>query len=228
MVREDKKKDVEFIIKKISSASTTAVIDLHNLPASQLHSVRKRMKGRADFIIKKTSLIRRALKKLGMDHIIEFIEGEKAIVVSDLGPFELYKQLCAYPLKVAAKPGQVASSDIIVPAGETQLPPGPALSEFKQAGLDARIQAGKITIAKDSVVAKKGTTITPIVAGVLQKLGIKPFELKMNVSVILKGDMVYKKEVLDINEEEFMKEVLLAASRAFNLTIGIAYPTKEN
>jgi large subunit ribosomal protein L10 len=156
------------------------------------------------------------------------IEGEKAIVVSNLGSFELYKQLCAKPLKVAAKPGQIANSDIIVPAGETQLPPGPALSEFKQAGLDARIQAGKIAIAKDGIVAKKGAAITPIVAGVLQKLGIKPFELKVNVPVILKGDLLYLKDVLDINEEEFMNEVTAAASTAFNLSVGIAYPTKEN
>ena len=228
MVQQSKKEDVEFILSKLSNAQTIAIVDLHNLPARQLHSVRKKLKGKAEFILKKTSLIRRALKKTGKDQLIDLLEGEKAIVVSNLGSFELYKQLCADPLKVAAKPGQIATSDIIVPAGETQIPPGPALSEFKQAGLDARIQAGKIAIAKDGVVAKKGAAITLIVAGVLQKLGIKPFELKVNVPVILKGELLYQKDVLDINEEEFMKEVTTAASTAFNLSIGIAYPTKSN
>lgn len=228
MVQDFKKQEVEEIISKISNAQTIALVDLHNLPARQLHSVRKKMKGKADFILKKTSLIRRALKKTGKEKIADLIEGEKAIVTSGLDVFSLYKQLCANPLKVAAKPGQVATSDIIVPAGETQLPPGPALSEFKQAGLDARIQAGKIAIVKDGVVAKKGATITLIVAGVLQKLGIKPFELKMNVPVILKGELLYNKDVLDINEEEFMKEISVAASTAFNLSVGIAYPTKDN
>jgi large subunit ribosomal protein L10 len=228
MVRQDKKDDVEFIVNKISNAKTVAVVDLHSLPARQLHSVRKKLKGKADFIVKKTSLIKRALKKTGKTQIIDLIESEKAIVISDLDAFSLYKQLCSGPLKVNAKPGQVAPSDIVVPAGETTLPPGPALSEFKQAGLDARIQAGKIVIAKDGIVAKKGEKISPIVAGVLQKLGIKPFELKVNVPAILKGDLLYQKDVLDINEEEFMKDVAIAASSAFNLSVEIAYPTSQN
>jgi len=228
MVQESKKQEVEEIISKISNAQSIAIVDLHNLPARQLHSVRKKLKGKAEFILKKTSLIRRALNKTGKTQVEDLIEGEKAIVLSNLDAFALYKQLCADPLKVAAKAGQVADADIMVPAGETQIPPGPALSEFKQAGLDARIQAGKIAIAKDGIVAKKGATITPIVAGVLQKLGIKPFQLKVNVPVILKGELLYQKDVLDINEEEFTKEISAAVSIAFNLSVGIAYPTKDN
>jgi len=228
MVRELKKKEVEEVTNKISNSQTIAVIDLHNLPARQLHSVRKKTKGKAEFILKKTSVIRRALKNIGKNQIADLIEGEKGIVLSDLDAFSLYKQLCSNPLKVNAKPGQIATDDIVVLAGETQLPPGPALSEFKQAGLDARIKAGKIAIVKDGIVAKKGDKISPIVAGVLQKLGIKPFELKVNVSAILKGDLLYQKDVLDINEEEFMKEIAGAASSAFNLSVEIAYPTSQN
>jgi len=228
MVQESKKKDVEDIISKISNSQTVAIIDLHNLPARQLHSARKKMKGKAEFILKKTSLIKRALKRAGKNQIADMVEGEKAIVTSNLDAFSLYKQLCSDPLKAAAKPGQIAPDDIIVPAGETQIPPGPALSEFKQVGLDARIQAGKIAIAKDGVVAKKGVKISPLVAGVLQKLGIKPFELRMNVPVVLKGDLIYQKDVLDINEDAFVADMAFAASRAFNLSIEIAYPTEEN
>ena len=43
------------------------------------------------------------------------------------------------------------------------MPAGPALSELKAAGLNVRIQAGKIAIAKDQVVVKKGEVIKDMV-----------------------------------------------------------------
>ena len=226
--REIKKEIVKELVEKLSSAKVIAVIDLFNLPAALLHSVRKQLRNDGDIIIRKTSLLKRALKEAKKDKLVDYIKGQKALLVSSVEPFQLYKRICSNPLKIYAKAGQVAPYDIIVPAGETMLPPGPALSELKQAKIDARIAGGKIVIGKDSVVAKQGEKIPEIVAKALQKLDIKPFELNVNVPVILEADIVYTKDVLHIDEKKFMSDLARAALNSYSLSLEIAYPTREN
>ena len=225
---EEKKRIVEEVSNKIKSAKVVGIIDLHLLPARLLQKVRSAIRGHGEIIIRKITLLRRALKKCGKEKLAEMMEGEKAIIVSDMNPVELYRKLCSNPIKVYAKPGQIAPEDIVVPAGETNLPPGPVLSELKQAGLDARIQAGKITIAKDCTVVKKGEEISDIVAKALQKLDIKPFEVNVNIPVILEGDLLYPKEILSITEGEFDSMMIDAENSLLSLTTGLWIPIDKN
>jgi large subunit ribosomal protein L10 len=226
--KELKKQIVQEITEKLRSAPVVAVIDLHTLPAVLLHTLRKRVRGDGTVIVKKTTLLRRALKAAGKDKIIEYMKGEKALLIANENPFALFKKIRSEPLKIYAKPGQTAPDDIIVPAGETMLAPGPVLTELKQAGIDARIQAGKIAIAKDSTVVKKGETIKEVVAKALQKLDIKPFELNVNIPAILEGDIVYTPEVLHIDEKEFVSKIISAFMGAKAITLDIGYVTRDN
>ena len=227
-IRAMKTEKVKGIADKLSTAKVIGIIDLYTLPNRQLQAVRKRLRGKADVVIAKTTLLRKALSIAGKNNILEYVTAQKALVLSSTDPFILYKEICANPLKVYAKVGQVAPSDIVVPAGETTLPPGPVLSELKAAGIDARVQGGKIAIGKDSTVLKKGAKINDAVAKALQKLDIKPFELSVNVPIIAEGDLVYTRDVLHIDEAAFLGSVASAASNAFALSVEIAYPTQQN
>ena len=77
-----------------------------------------------------------------------------AVIFTEMTPFRLYAFLKKNKGKAAAKEGQLAPNDIIVPAGDTGLPPGPALSDLKGAGLQVKIQGPTIEITEDKVVAK--------------------------------------------------------------------------
>ena len=226
--REQKKSVVKEVAEQLKNAQVIAVIDLHGLPAVLLHGIRKQTRADGSVIFKKTSLLRRALKLAGKTALVDFMTGEKALLLAKENPFALYKRVRSHPLKIYAKPGQEAPDEIIVPAGETMLPPGPVLTELKQAGIDARIQAGKIAVGKDSTVVKKGEKIKDAVAKALQKLDIKPFELNVNVPVVLEGDLVYKAEVLHIDEKEFMSKLIGAHLGAKALALEIGYVTKDN
>ncbi len=228
MVKKEKKDIVEQMAKEIASAKVVAIVDLHTLPASLLHSLRKALKGKGRVIINKTTLLNRALKKAKKDQLSKYTTGEKAILLSDLDPFMLYKKARGNPLKVYAKPEQVAPYDIVVPAGETMLPPGPVLSELKQAGIDARIQGGKIAIGKDSTVAKKGAKITDMMAKALQKLDIRPFELNVSIPAAIEDGILYIEDVLHVDEKEFLGKIGQAHMGAYNLSMEIGYPTKQN
>jgi large subunit ribosomal protein L10 len=224
---EIKKEMVAKITKEIETAKVIAVVDLHNLPGSLLHSMRKGMKGHGKVIIYKTNLLKKALKRAKKDALIPVMTGEKALLISDMDPFMLYKKMNENPLKVYAKEGQIAPYDIIVPAGETQLAPGPALTELKTAGIDARIMAGKIAVGKDSTVAKKGEAIKGPVSKALQKLGIKPFEVRVHVPLALEGSISYSEELLNVDEKKLMADLIGAHMGARAVAMEIGFVTKD-
>jgi large subunit ribosomal protein L10 len=189
--------------------------------------MRKGMKGHGKVIIYKTNLLKKALKRAKKDALIPTMVGEKALLLSDMDPFMLYKKMNANPLKVYAKEGQIAPYDIIVPAGETQLAPGPILTELKTAGIDARIAAGKITVGKDSTVAKKGEPIKGPVAKALQKLDIKPFEVRVHVPLALEGSISYSEELLNVDEKKLMSDLIGAHMGARAVAMEIGFVTKD-
>ncbi|MEM4589909.1 MAG: 50S ribosomal protein L10 [Candidatus Micrarchaeia archaeon] len=224
---EIKKQKVNEIANQLKSAKVVAVVDLHTLPNALLHQIRKELKGEAKIIIYKTSLLRRALKLANLNQLLPAMKGEKALIIANMDPFKLYKKMNANPLKVYAKPGQIAPYDIIVPAGETQLPPGPILTELKTAGIDARIQAGKVAVGKDSLVAKKGEVIKDVVAKALQKLDIKPFEVRVHVPLAYEDGIIYSEELLNIDEKKLLSDMATGYINAKAISIEIGYITKD-
>jgi large subunit ribosomal protein L10 len=222
-----KKQKVEEITKQLSSAKVVAVLDLHTLPNALLHKMRKELKSDAKILIYKTSLLKKALKRAKLDSLLPAMKGEKALVISNLDPFRLYKKMNANPLKVYAKPGQIAPYDLVVPAGETQLPPGPILTELKAAGIDARIQGGKVAVGKDSVVAKKGEVIKDVVAKALQKLDIKPFEVRVHVPLAYEDGIVYNEDLLNVDEKKMLSDVAQGFMNAKSIALEIGYITKD-
>ncbi|MBI5159473.1 50S ribosomal protein L10 [Candidatus Micrarchaeota archaeon] len=227
--KKKKQETLERVAKQLQEASVVALIDLRNLPDSQFQSVKKKLRGKATFAVVKSNLIKLAIEKTGKaKELLEHIKGPSALVFSSINPFELFKFMKQNKGKAAAKPGQIAPFDLIVPAGETTLPPGPVLSELKTAGIDARIAGGKVVIGKDSTVAKTGVKIKPEVAKALQKLGIQPFEVMVRIPAVWETGVVYAYDVLNIDEEKFMRDLSSASGQAFNLSFNIAYPTTAN
>jgi large subunit ribosomal protein L10 len=222
---EEKKKKVEELLEKIKSFKTLAILDLNKLPAKILQDIRK--KKDYELVFEKKSILARAIKKYNRE-IYKYLDGQKMLILSNLDPISFYKILCSSPIKRYAKAGEIAEEDIVVPAGETNLPPGPVLSELKQAKIDAKIAGGKIVVANDSLVAKKGEKISSLVASALQKLDIKPFEIKVNIPIIYDGELIYKKEILKITDKEILDLITRASSEALSTSIFANYPSPEN
>jgi large subunit ribosomal protein L10 len=149
------------------------------------------------------------------------------LIFTPKSPVELYTFFKTNKKKRAAKEGDIAPSEIVVPEGETDLPPGPALSELKGAGINVQIKGGKIAVVKDSVVAKEGDKITMQKAKALQTLGILPFDVYVNYILGYDGKYVYQSDIFAITET---LDVDLQASLfdAFNVSVNAAFPTDAN
>jgi large subunit ribosomal protein L10 len=220
---------VDELAEKIKKAKTIAVVNLTQLPDKQFSLIKKKLRGKALFVVAKNTLIKRAVEKAKRgQELLTHVNAPTALVFTDMNPFELVGFVRKNKGKAAAKPGQIAPFDLIVPAGETSLPPGPVLSELKSAKIQAQIQGGKVVISKDSTVAKKGEKITDLAAKALQKLGIEPFEIGMNISAALEDGTVYKQDVLEIDEEKLLADFAQAHQNALNLSVEIGYVTAQN
>ena len=131
-------------------------------------------------------------------------------------------------MKRAARPGEVAPFDLIVPAGETDFPPGPILSELKAAKIQAQVRGGKIVVAKDSLVAKAGETITETAAKGLQKLGILPFDVNVELLVAKSDGVIFTPDVLNVSKEQLSQDIKQAVRDAYALSINLSVPTEDN
>jgi len=224
-----KQKAIEELKQIAKSKKSIAIINIKNLSDNLFQLIRKEFR-------KENSVVRVVRKPVafrflsGYDKFKDFLsvcDEPVAFVFTDLPAFKTYKIITGTRKKRAARPGDVAVSEILVPAGETDIPPGPALSELKGAGLNVRVQGGKIAIAEDSVVARPGDVITDKKAAALQKLGIMPFEVQAKMRLVFDGDYIYESDIFELTES--LDEYLATSHNlAFNLSYNLGYPTAEN
>jgi len=228
-----KKDAVATLTKQISKSRVVGIIDVHGVPAPAFQTMRTNLRGKAEITMLKNTLLKIAIKQAskdrkGLDQLSESVNGQCAVVTSDLNPFKLFKQLDATKTKMPAKGGEISPDDIEIKAGETPFKPGPVVGELQKAGLPAAIEQGKVVIKKDKVLVKKGDKIPREVALVLSKLEIFPLTVGLDLSAAFEEGMVYKKDVLAIDDTIILAQVRAAASGAMNLAVFISYPTRQS
>jgi large subunit ribosomal protein L10 len=232
-VAQWKKEAVGDLKKQIAKCKVVGVIDVHGVPAPAFQTMRTNLRGKAEITMLKNTLLKIALleasnDKKGLEKLSETVDGQCAVVTSDLNPFKLFKQLDSTKTKMPARGGEISPDDIEIKAGDTPFKPGPIVGELQKAGLPAAIEQGKVVIKKDKVVVKKGDKIPREVALVLSKLEIFPLTVGLDLHAVFEDGMVYKKDVLAVDEVEIMNRVKAAASGALNLSVFISYPTKQS
>lgn len=225
-----KKAQVEEYKKEFSASRNLVVIDLRKLPDRLLQNVRKKLREQGTKIrVGKSAVMTRALEGAGKPkELVSLFEQPAAVVLTELSPYELNKFFRENTMDVIAKPGQIAPTDIIVPKGETELPPGPALSELKAAGINAQIRGPKISIVKDSTVVKAGEEITLDKAKALGTLGFKPFKVNVDILLAYDGEYIYAPELLNISAETLVPEFTEALQASFNVSVNADVPTEQN
>ncbi len=224
-----KKQKVEQVKNQLKGAKTVAILDVRNLPDRILQKARKQLRSKASFLMAKNTVIKRSLQTSDAKQISELVNSPTVLVLSEnMSAYSIFKHFKDNQVAVAAKPGQQAIEDIIVPAGETDLPPGPALSELKAAKINAMIKGGKIAVQKDSIVAKKGEKIEENVCKALQKLNIRPFKAGINMVAGFEDGTLYMADILNIDENELNIDLKASLSDAYNMSVNCSYPTQMN
>jgi len=223
-----KKEQLAELEQLIKQYPIVLVADIEGFPASLFQQIRKKLSKEAVIKVTKTRVLLKALENAGeKKKLNEFVSGSCAVIFTNKNPFELFSYLKKNKGSTFEKEGMVAENDIIVPAGDTGLPPGPALSDLKAAGLPVKMQGPTIQISEDKVVTKKGAAVDKKVANVLAKLDIKPIKIGLNIKAAYEEGIIYLKDTLDIDTEQIAAQVSLASSASFQLALEIGYLTPQ-
>lgn len=207
-----------------------AVTKLTKVRSAQLMEVRKVLRGNAEVVVVKNKLAIIGLKRSGLknaDELLKNLEGQNALIFSKLDPFKLFLLLEKNRVNLAARAGDVAPANIVVPAGNTGQQAGPVLSEFREAGIKTKIEAGSIQVVEDSVVAKPGAVISPKLASLLSRLGIKPIRAGLAIALAYEAGLIYGADAVAIDLEKYRSNLVEGFSSAKGLAIILSYVTKE-
>lgn len=225
----------EQMISEIASLSQghryLCLAKLQKVRSVQLMMLRKTLKKDAKFIVVKNRVALKALKMAnfgGIDQMKDKFTGQILLIFTNQNPFKLTLFLSKNKVSLPAKAGDIAMDEIFVPAGNTGLAPGPVLSEFKEANVPTRIDGGSIWIAKDTLVASEGDKISPKLAGLLNRLNIKPIKAGLSISFSVIDGVLLKENELILNIEQFLKDVQKAFSDAKGLAIDVNYFTEDD
>ena len=231
-VAEYKKKIVNEFVNLINSYPVIGVVNMENLPTAQLQKMREQLRDKVVIRMTKRRFMNIALDKLkdskkGIEGIKNYLTGMPALLFTKDDPFKLAKTLKKSMSTAPAKQGQVAPKDIIVTAGPTPFSPGPVISELASAGIKTAIEAGKIVVKSDAIVVKKGEKVSSAIAGILARLGVEPMDVGLNLTAVYDNGVIFTKEVLDIDEEEFIGKIKTAYNSALGLALELSFLTKE-
>lgn len=229
-VSDKKKKAVSELAKLLQEKKTFLIASIKNIPGSQFQEIVKKLRGKAIVKVPKKNLILKALdssKEQEIKQVKEKISSDFALLFSDEDCFELAIELVRRKSPSKAKVGQIAPEDIEIPAGPTDLVPGPAISELGNLGIQIQIENGKITIKAPKIIVKKGNKINQGAADMMNKLDIKPFSIWLVPIAAFDNNTKTFYPEMDINPEKTLEDLKEAYGKALPFAVNIGYATPE-
>ncbi len=231
-IPEWKRKEVELLTRLLKEHRVVAVADLTKLPSAQLQEIRKTLRNKVYMRVVKNTLMSKAIDEVlnvrkNIAKLKDYLKGSNVFLFTNMNPFELYMLLEKYKIPAYAKPGDVAEKEIIIPAGNTGIPPGPIFSVFGKLKIPTKVQEGTIWVTKDTVVAKPGDKISTELASLLQKLEIMPMEIGLRLKVVYEDGIILEPKDLKINIKEYKEKIREALISAYKLGVEVAFPEKE-
>jgi len=226
-----KKEVVANLVRRFAESRVIGIANIQGIPAPQFQAIRRNLAGQAAIMVSKNNLLRLALKEAAatkprLEELAETIDGQTAVVTANLNPFKLFRELEATKTKAPARGGEVASEDLWVREGETPFKPGPVVGELQKAGVPAAIERGKVVIKHDKLMVKAGQRIPRDVAQALARLEIFPLTVGLDLRGAYEAGMVFRRDVLAVDDAKVRAQFLEAGRAAFNLAMFVAYPAK--
>ncbi len=218
------------LASKIDESEMIGLVNVEGVGAKQLAGIRESLRGSAVIKMARNTIMIRALesaKKKGIKRLSEYVSGPVAFMFSDQDPYALTKFLRENKAAAPAKGGQIAPKDILIPAMNTGVAPGPFISELAGLKIPSRVRGGVIHITDDTIAVKAGDTISNAMAQMLTRLGIEPMELQLRLIAAFADGTMIAADSLEIDLEGLFQDVLLGHQHAMNLSVNIGYPTEN-
>ena len=229
-VSPEKTEAVNSTVELLKKYDVIAAADLNKVSSSMLQDMRRQLRGTLDVKVVKNTLMRISMNQAGKtdsDSFMEAVAGPNVFLFTNGNPFRLAMDLEANKVKVFAKPGDLALTDIVISAGNTGLSPGPLIGKFGVLKVRTRIESGNIWVVSDTTVTKLGEPITDDLADLLQRMGIRAAEMGLSIKAVYERGELIPGPSLILDMDEYRARLDQAIGSAFQLAVQTAYVTPQ-
>ena len=125
-------------------------------------------------------------------------------------------------VRMPAKAGALAPSDVWIMAGPTSIDPG-RIGDFQRLGISTKTAKLAIEIIKDFKLCSKGDIVSETVAAMCKMLNIIPFQYAMALELVYLNGHIIPQEVIQINPSDVDEAIArnLQAVAALSLEAGL-------
>lgn len=218
----------------LTSYSKAFIVDVDNVGSKQLQMTRKELRGSAEILMGKNTMMRKVIREYADENpgtpiaqMEELCRGNVGFVFTngDLG--EVRSVLESNVRPAPARVGAIAPDNVVVPAGPTGCDPGQT-AFFQTLQIATKIARGQIEMVSDTQLITKGDRVTASQAALLQKLSIEPFTYGMVLKSVYDNGSLFDAKVLDITDDVLAAKFGEALKAIAALSLALGYPTQAS
>jgi len=217
-----------------STYSKVFIVDVDNVGSQQMNITRKQMRGQAEILMGKNTLMRKVLKEFleqNPDHfhaaLEEKMSGNVGFVFTNGDLPKIRDFILANRVPAPARVGSIAPVNVTVPPGPTGCDPGQT-SFFQVLQIPTKIVKGQIEITNVVSLIKAGDKVGSSEAALLSKLNIKPFSYGLKIDCIYDNGSKFSVDVLDIDDAQIISKFSNALRAVAALSLQVGYPTQAS
>lgn len=201
------------------------VISVDFVGSRQMQEVRMAIRGRGTMIMGKNTIMRKVIrdnltKNPKLESLLPLIKGNMGFIFTNGDVNQIRKDVQSFKMPAAAKAGVIAPKDVVIPPGPTGLDPVQT-SFFQTLNVNTKIVKGCIEITGEVQLCVKGEKVTSSAVALLAKLGKKPFEYGIVVSMIYEDGDVTDAAVFDLDENDLIDKFSSAIAKLAALSFSL-------
>jgi large subunit ribosomal protein LP0 len=218
------------LIKLLDEYPCVLVVGADNVGSNHMQNIRRALRAKgAVLLMGKNTMIRKAIRGHTsnnplLEQLLPLIRGNIGFVFTKGDLSEVKKIIQANRVEAPAKAGAISPCKVVVPAMNTGLEPTQT-SFFQALNIQTKIARGQIEITQDVNLIEEGQKVGASEAGLLAKLGIKPFSYGLVLGQVYDHGSVYNHKILDITEHEIIEKFNSGVRNIASLGLQVGVPT---
>eukprot|EP00117_Sycon_ciliatum_P043066 scpid93462/ scgid31236/ 60S acidic ribosomal protein P0-1 len=219
----------ERLLSLMKEYSKILIIGADNVGSSHFQRIRAELRDEAVILMGKNTVVRKILRANEKEfpkhvQILSKLSGNLGFVFTNGDVTEIRKKILENKVGAPARIGALSPCDVTLQAGPTGLDPGQ--TSFLQAlNIPTMIVKGQIEIKSDVSLIQEGQKVTPSQSALLVKLGLRPFKYGLSVNYVYDDGSFFDAKVLDLTNEDLIKNFQLAAKNVAAISLRVGYPT---
>jgi large subunit ribosomal protein LP0 len=227
--RARKERYAEKLRKFLHEYKNALICTVDFVGSNQMQQVRSALRGKGEILMGKNTVIRKIVREEAVANpklleLLPLVQGNIGFCWTNGSLPDARKVITANKVPAAAKVGNFAPEDVVIPPGPTGLDPGQT-AFFQALNIATKIARGSIEILNKVILVKKGERVSASHVSLLAKLDLKPFAYGIQVTHAYENGSVYKAEVLDLSQDDLFAKWLRGVRHIAALSLAIGHPT---